>query len=64
MPETDVQELFARLTALFEDAAGLAAIGQRRGLGEAVTADLVDEITAAHLDAGRLIRDVAERSGR
>jgi hypothetical protein len=64
MPDADVQELFARLTALFEDAAGLAASGQQRGLGKTAIADLLDELTAAHLDAGRLIRDVAERSGR
>jgi hypothetical protein len=64
MPDTDVQELFARLTALFEDAAGLAAIGQQRGLGETVIADLLGEIIAANLDAGRLIRGIAERDGR
>jgi hypothetical protein len=64
MPETDVHELLARLTALFEDAAGLAASGQQRALGKTAIADLVGEITAVHLDAGRLIRVVAEQSGR
>jgi hypothetical protein len=64
MPDTDIQELFARLMALFEDAAGLAAFAQQRGLGKTAIADFLDEITVAHLDAGRLIGDVAERSGR
>ncbi len=62
--DTDVQELFVRLTALFGNAAGLAASGEQRALGKTAIADLLDEMTAVHLDAGSLIRVVAEHSGR
>lgn len=40
-----MQELFARLTAQFEDCAALAAEGQRAGLSQERAAGLLREIT-------------------
>jgi len=42
--EIDVQELFARLTSQFEDAAALAAEGQRPGLPREVAIRLLQDI--------------------
>ena len=42
--DTEMQELFARLTAQFEDCAALAAEGQRAGLSQARAAELLREI--------------------
>ena len=44
MQDTEIQELFARLTAQFEDCAALAAEGQRAGLSQARAAGLLREI--------------------
>lgn len=44
MQDTEIQELFARLTAQFEDCAALAAEGQRAGLSQATAAALLREI--------------------
>lgn len=53
MQDTGIQELFARLTAQFEDCAALAAERQRAGLSQARTAGLLREI-----------RDVTKRTER
>lgn len=44
MQDTEIQELFARLTAQFEDCAALADEGQRAGLSQARAAGLLREI--------------------
>ena len=44
MQEIEVQELFARLTGQFEDAAALAAEGQRAGLPPEVAVRLLRDI--------------------
>lgn len=44
MHEIEVQELFARLTSQFEDAAALAADGQRAGLAPEVAVRLLMDI--------------------
>ena len=54
MQDTEIQELFARLTAQFEDCAALAAEGQRVGLSPARAAGLLREI--------RVILEGAEQS--
>jgi len=51
--DTEIQELFARLTAQFEDCAALAAEGQRAGLSQATAAGLLREI-----------RDITKRTER
>lgn len=44
MQDTEIQEIFARLTAQFEDCAALAADGQHAGLSQATAAGLLREI--------------------
>lgn len=44
MQDTEIQELFARLTAQFEDCAALAAEGQRAGLSREEARELLREI--------------------
>ncbi|MEZ5747443.1 hypothetical protein [Defluviimonas sp. SAOS-178_SWC] len=46
MQDTEMQELFARLTAQFEDCAALAAEGQRAGLSWEEARKLFHEIRA------------------
>lgn len=46
MQDTEIQELFARLTAQFEDCAALAAEGQRAGLSREEARKLLHEIRA------------------
>lgn len=44
MPDAEIQELFAKLTGQFEDAAALAAEGQRAGLTKEIAVILLREI--------------------
>ena len=44
MQDTEIQELFARLTAQFEDCAALAVEGQRFGLSREEARELLREI--------------------
>lgn len=53
MQDAELQEIFARLTAQFEDCATLSAEGQRAGLSRASAAGLLREI-----------RDVTKRTER
>lgn len=53
MQDTDIEELFARLTAQFEDGAALAAEGQRAGISPEQAARLCREI-----------RDIMKRAER
>ena len=53
MQDTEIQELFARLTAQFEDCAALAAEGHQAGLSREEARELLREI--------RNIFDEAER---
>ena len=46
MQDTEIQELFARLTAQFEDCAALAAEGQRAGLSGEEAGKLFQQIRA------------------
>lgn len=62
MPQVEVEELFARLTAIFEDAAALAARGQQKGLSKDTLAAMLDEVAAVHLDAGHLIQAIATQT--
>ena len=50
MQDTEIQELFAQLTAQFEDCAALAAEGQRAGLSQATAAALLREIVSVRPD--------------
>lgn len=53
MHEIEVQELFARLTSQFEDAATLAAEGQRPGLTPEVAVRLLMDIRGIFAGAAR-----------
>jgi hypothetical protein len=64
VPHPEVEELFAHLTAIFEDAAALAAEGQRRGTTNTTAMALIDKISAAHAESGRLIDEIAGRVQR
>ncbi|MGL4238213.1 hypothetical protein [Tabrizicola sp.] len=59
MPRREVEELFAHLTAIFEDAAALAAEGQRRRKTATTARTLIDKISTAHAECGRLIDEIA-----
>lgn len=61
MIEVEIQELFARLTGQFEDAAALAAEGQCAGLSKEIAVTLLREIRA-HIDGTtRSLADTEQR---
>ncbi|MBN8630054.1 MAG: hypothetical protein J0L76_04270 [Rhodobacterales bacterium] len=61
MPDIEVQELFARLTGQFEDAAALAAEGQRARLTKEIAVTLLREIRA-HIDGTtRSLAEIEQR---
>jgi hypothetical protein len=61
VPRPKAEELFAQLTALFEDAAALAAERQKRGTNETLAKALVGKISTAQAEGGRLIDKIAGR---
>lgn len=61
MPEIEVQELFARLTGQFEDAATLAAEGQRVGLVTDVAVRMLWDIKCIIDSAARDLADIEQR---
>lgn len=56
--EIEVQELFARLTSQFEDAAALAAEGQRAGLPSEVAVRLLRDIRCIIGDSARGLAEI------
>jgi hypothetical protein len=61
VPEVEIQEIFARLTSQFEDAAAHAAEGQRAGLPKEIAFTLLREIRA-HIDGTtRSLADIEQR---
>lgn len=61
MHEIEVQELFARLTSQFEDAAALAAEGQRPGLPSEMAVRLLIDIRGIFDGAARDLADIEQR---
>ena len=61
MPEVEVQEPFARLTSQFEDAAALAAEGQRPGLAPEVAIRLLRDIRCIIGDSARGLAEIERR---
>lgn len=61
MQEIEVQELFARLTGQFEDAAALAAEGQRAGFPNEVTVRLLRDIRAIIDGSARDLAEIERR---
>lgn len=61
MQEIEVQELFARLTSQFEDAATLAAEGQRPGLPSEVAVRLLIDISVIFDGAARDLAQIELR---
>lgn len=59
--EIEVQELFARLTSQFEDAATLAAEGQRAGLTPEVAVRLLLDIRAISDSSARGLAEIEQR---
>ncbi len=51
----DIAEAFARLTAVFEDAAETASEGQASGLSPSSQIALTDELGILHMSAGDLL---------
>lgn len=62
--DNEIAELFADLTALLEDAAALAAEGQRAGLPEHTLDGLVDKIRASLALAAQKAEAVQSRLAR
>ena len=61
MREIEIQELFARLTSQFEDAAALAAEGQRAGLAPEIAARLLMDIRVIFDGAARDLAQIERR---
>ena len=61
MHEIEVQELFARLTSQFEDAAALAAEGQCAGLAPEVAVRLLRDIRCIIGDPARDLVEIEQR---
>ena len=56
--DDDIAQFFADLTALFEDAAGLAADGQRPGLSRSDQIRLARALRRAGISAGKICRRI------
>lgn len=61
MHEIELQELFARLTSQFEDAAALAAEGQRAGLTPEVAVRLLRNVRGIFDGAARDLTQIERR---
>ena len=61
MIEVEIQELFARLTGQFEEAAAVAAEGQRPGLPSEVAVRLLVEIRAIGDTSARDLAEIEQR---
>ena len=54
----DIAAVFARLTCVFEDAAGVACEGQATGLPTSQQKQLATELSALHQEAGNILEEL------
>jgi len=60
----DFAAAFARLTCVFEDAAGVASEGQAAGLSRSRRTALAAELGAMHREAGGILEELESALGR